>query len=67
MNPCWWGKFMPKYRKVLDFKDGGSIYVTEEDGFIPVGITKEDATEKLKKLQPTEEQSLALLILALWS
>lgn len=56
-----------KCRKLLDFENGGSIYVAEEDGFLPVNITKEDAVEKLKKLQPTEEQSLALLILALWS
>ncbi len=56
-----------KYKKLLDFKDGGSIYVTEEDGFIPVGITKEDAIEKLKKLKPTSEQNLALFILATWN
>ena len=67
MNPCWWGKLMPRYKKVLNFKSGGSIYVTEEDGFIPVGITKENAIEKLKKLNAPELQELKLLILLLWS
>ena len=68
MNPCWWGKFMSqKCKKLLDFKNGGSIYVAEKDGFLPVNITKEDAIKELKKLQPTSEQSLALIIIALWS
>ena len=54
-------------RKLLDFENGGSIYVAEEDGFLPVNITKKDAIKELKKLQPTSEQNLALIIIALWS
>lgn len=68
MNPSLWGKFMSqRCKKLLDFKNGGSIYATEKDGFLPVNITKEDAIEELKKLQPTSEQNLALIIIALWS
>ena len=63
MNPSQWGKFM---KKVLEFKNGGSIYVCEE-GFLPVNITYEDAKKELQKLQPSEEQNLALFILAVWS
>ncbi len=53
-------------KKVLEFSNGGCIYATEE-GFLPVNITKEDAIKELQKLQPTEKQNLALLILAFWS
>lgn len=56
-----------KCRKLLDFENGGSIYVAEEDGFLPVNITKEDAIEELKKMQPTSDQNLALIIIALWN
>lgn len=53
-------------KKVLEFSNGGCIYVCEE-GFLPVNITKEEAIEELKKLQPSEEQNLALFILVCWS
>lgn len=53
-------------KKVLEFSNGGCIYVCEE-GFLPVNITKEEAISELKKLKPTDEQNLALFILAVWS
>ena len=53
-------------RKVLEFENGGSIYVCRE-GFLPVNCTYEDAKKELQKLEPTEQQALALIILALWS
>jgi hypothetical protein len=54
-------------KKVLDFKDGGSIYAfTTVNGydFIPVGISYESATEKLRTWP---DENLALMIIASWN
>jgi len=56
-----------RMKKVLDFKDGGSIYAfTTVNGydFIPVGISYESATEKLRTWP---DENLALMIIASWN
>lgn len=57
---------MKRYEKVLDFKDGTAIYATSHNGFIPVGMTYDEAIEKCKELTNEQDQNLALIIVVSW-